>query len=104
MKSAARFRKIFLNQLSRHPLWRGRCPGRHGDADLGKEIFLPGRRADAEQPNSLFRSVSERVRRVGGDAYGFAGSHDRLLTAEGSFDLAFEDCERFFKVMPMRTW
>ena len=26
LKSSARFRKIFLRRVSRHPLWRGRCP------------------------------------------------------------------------------
>src|SRR5439155_22950705 len=42
-----------------------------------------------------------RVRR---NANGFPRAHDGLLAAEVGFDLAFEDCERFLKVMPMRTW
>src|SRR6266516_1717180 len=42
-----------------------------------------------------------RVRR---NVNGFPRAHDGLLAAEVGFDLAFEDCERFLKVMPMRAW
>lgn len=71
---------------------------------MGKELLLSGRRTDAEQSDRLFSSVSERVGRIGGNVYGFAASHDRLLTAEGSFDLAFENRKRLFKVVTVRTW
>src|SRR6184192_2053570 len=42
-----------------------------------------------------------RVRR---NVNGFPRAHNGLLAAEVGFDLAFEDCERFLKVMPMRAW
>src|SRR5437764_12314642 len=42
-----------------------------------------------------------RVRR---NVNGFPRVHNGLLAAEVRFDLAFEDCERFLKVMPMRAW
>src|SRR6266480_6988701 len=83
---------------------RRRRSGSYRNTNLGKELLLSGRRTDAEQPDSLFRSVSERVRRIGGNVYGFTGAHDRLLTAEGGFDLAFKDGEGFLKVVAVRTW
>ena len=51
-----------------------------------------------------FEALVKVVGRVGGNVYGFTGAHDRLLTAEGSFDLAFKNRKRFFEVVAVRTW
>src|SRR5205807_1447866 len=96
----------FLDELGLRTLvefGRRRGPSSHSNANLGKEFLLSGRRTDAEQPDSLFRSVSERVWRVGGNVYGFTGAHDGLLTAEGSFDFAFENRKRLFEIVTVRT-
>src|SRR5882757_3785950 len=96
-----------LHELSLRTLvefGRRRRSGSYRNTNMGKELLLSGRRTDAGQPDSLFRSVSERVRRIGGNVYGFTGAHDRLLTAETGFDLAFKDGEGFLKVVAVRTW
>jgi hypothetical protein len=41
------------------------------------------------------------VRRVGRDVDGLTGARDRLFAAEGGFNLAFENGERFLEIMSM---
>src|SRR5882757_4300174 len=96
-----------LHELSLRTLvefGRRRRSGSYRNTNIGEEFLLSGRRTDAEQPDSLFRSVSERARRIGGNVYGFTRAHDPLLTAESGFDLAFKDGEGFLKVVAVRTW
>ncbi len=90
---------LFLIELG-----RSGASGGHGDADLREEFFLPGRRTDAEQTGRGPGGVGEGMRRVRRDAYSLAGVHGRFFSAEGGFNLAFQDGEGFLEVVPMRRW
>jgi hypothetical protein len=80
-----------------------RCgPGRDGDTNFQKELFLTGRRADAQQSHRLCGRVAKLVRCVGGDVNGLARSHHHLRTAESCVELAFDYCERLFEIVSVR--
>jgi hypothetical protein len=69
---------------------------------LYEELFLPRRRARAQQPGWLFAHVVKLMRCVGWNVDGFASSHDCFLAAESNFDFAFKDCEILLEIMAMR--
>jgi hypothetical protein len=84
-------------------LGRRRDPSCDRHADLSKEVLLAGWRADAEQTD-WFRGdvVKMMMRWVCLNVDGIASAYDQLLTAEGGLNLAFEQDEGFFEVMPRR--
>jgi hypothetical protein len=84
--------------------WRRGCPGWNWYPHLRKELFLPGRRANAQQTCRSVALVLKLVRRIGRNMNGLADTCNRLYSSKGSLDLAFENDERVLKIVPVRRW
>jgi len=82
----------------------GQTCGTGGDRDahLHEEFFLACGSANAEESRRFFPSIAELVRGVGGAVNGLARGYDGLCSAKDGLDLAFENNERFFKVVAVR--
>ena len=76
--------------------------------DLHEEFLLPRGRADAEHTCGAGGGIVKLMRSVGRNVQRVAGSHARLLAAEGRFHLTFEQDKGLLEVMPMwrrsATW
>jgi hypothetical protein len=82
--------------------WRRSRPSCNCYAYLRKELFLPGRRADAQETCRSVALVVKLVRRVGRNMNGLAGICNGLYSSKCSLDLAFENDEGLLKVVPSR--
>jgi hypothetical protein len=78
--------------------------GCHRHADLGEELFLSGRRADASHTRLPVALVVEPVRRVGRNMNRLARAGNGLHAAKRSLDLALENNEGLLDVVPVRRW
>ena len=84
--------------------WRRGRPSCNCYTYLRKELFLPGRRADAQQTCRSVALVVKLVRRIGRNMNGLASTCNGLYSSKCSLDLAFEDDEGLLKVVPVRRW
>ena len=78
--------------------------GSYGDADLGEEFFLSGWGAETQEADIGLALIHKLMRGVGGYVDGLAGVGGGAFTAEGGLDLALEEDEGFFKIVPVRGW
>ena len=79
---------------------RRRCgPSRNRRSHFLEKFILTGRRADAEQPGGVRRSVVKTMGGVGRNVDGFACFHDRLLTTERRLHFTFQKNEGLLEVM-----
>ena len=82
-------------------LRRRRGPSRNRRSHFLEKFILTGRRADAEQPGGVRRSVVKTMGGVGRNVDGIACFHDRLLTTERRLHFTFQKNEGFLKVVAM---
>ena len=94
-----------LNAIGRAtiPAQRSHRTGLRRLSTLAKNFSWPGGTPLQSSRTVCFEALVKSGR-VGGNVYGFTRAHDRLLTAESSFDLAFENRKRFLEIVSVRTW
>jgi len=100
-----RFRLRFERRLgSLVEFWWPCRPRLYGNPNFQEEVFLPGGRAETQQPYWMLGGVVELMRCIGRDVKGLAGPDDGFHAAEGGLEFAFEQKKGLLEVVPVGRW